>query len=114
MTVITPALFSFSPQCTLAKTLPDQMMYEIDRSRQPEQEPSLLEMVETALNSLHSATNSTEKGYFLLIEASRIDHAGHANDPAAHVFDVISQWPLSFLVALLRYFGSLDSLSSLV
>ncbi|WQF78423.1 Putative alkaline phosphatase, alkaline-phosphatase-like, core domain superfamily [Colletotrichum destructivum] len=66
-----------------------QMMYEIDRSRQPEQEPSLLEMVETALNSLHRATHCKEEGYFLMIEASRIDHAGHANDPAAHLFDTI-------------------------
>ncbi|KAK2064101.1 alkaline phosphatase [Colletotrichum caudatum] len=66
-----------------------QMMYEIDRSRQPEQEPSLLEMVETALNSLHRATHGKEEGYFLMIEASRIDHAGHANDPAAHLFDTI-------------------------
>ncbi|KAL0939490.1 alkaline phosphatase [Colletotrichum truncatum] len=66
-----------------------QMMYEIDRSRQPEKEPSLLEMVETALNSLHRATHCKEEGYFLMIEASRIDHAGHANDPAAHLFDTI-------------------------
>ena len=67
----------------------DQMMYEIDRSRQPEQEPSLLEMVETALNSLHRATSWSLRGYFLMIEASRIDHAGHANDPAGHVHDTI-------------------------
>ncbi|TDZ21784.1 Repressible alkaline phosphatase [Colletotrichum orbiculare MAFF 240422] len=67
----------------------DQMMYEIDRSRRPEEEPSLLEMVGTALNSLHRATHCKEEGYFLMIEASRIDHAGHANDPAAHLFDTI-------------------------
>ncbi|EMR63171.1 putative alkaline phosphatase protein [Eutypa lata UCREL1] len=67
----------------------DQMMYEIDRSRQPEKEPSLLEMVETALNSLDRATKWTWKGYFLMIEASRIDHAGHANDPAGHLHDTI-------------------------
>jgi alkaline phosphatase len=69
--------------------LVDQMMYEIDRSRKPEQEPSLLEMVETALNSLDRATKWSWKGYFLMIEASRIDHAGHANDPAAHLHDTI-------------------------
>ncbi|KAF2257815.1 alkaline phosphatase [Lojkania enalia] len=67
----------------------DQMMYEIDRSRKPEQEPSLLEMVETALVSLDRATKLTWRGYFLMIEASRIDHAGHANDPAAHLHDTI-------------------------
>lgn len=58
----------------------DQMMYEIDRKQVPQQEPSLLEMVETALNSLDRATKWGFKGYFLMIEASRIDHAGHAND----------------------------------
>lgn len=66
----------------------DQMMYEIDRSKK-QTEPSLLEMVATALNTLDSATADSEKGYFLMIEASRIDHAGHANDPAAHVHDII-------------------------
>lgn len=64
-------------------------MYEIDRSRQPQKEPSLLEMVETALTSLDRATKWSFKGYFLMIEASRIDHAGHANDPAAHLHDTI-------------------------
>jgi alkaline phosphatase len=65
------------------------MMYEIDRSRVPEQEPSLLEMVETALTSLDRATKWSWKGYFIMIEASRIDHAGHANDPAAHLHETI-------------------------
>ncbi|TLD05166.1 uncharacterized protein PgNI_09306 [Pyricularia grisea] len=66
-----------------------QMMYEIDRSRNPTQEPSLLEMAETAISALDRATSSGDKGYFLMIEASRIDHAGHANDPASHLFDII-------------------------
>lgn len=64
-------------------------MYEIDRSRQPEAEPSLLEMVQTAVTALDRATSCKKKGYFLMIEASRIDHAGHASDPAAHLFDTI-------------------------
>ncbi|EON95707.1 putative alkaline phosphatase protein [Phaeoacremonium minimum UCRPA7] len=70
----------------------DQMKYEIDRSRQPEdgeEEPSLLEMVQTSLNALHRATSCKKKGFFLMIEASRIDHAGHASDPAAHLFDTL-------------------------
>ncbi|RYP09935.1 hypothetical protein DL764_000977 [Monosporascus ibericus] len=66
----------------------DQMMYEIDRVRH-ETEPSLLEMVETALNTLDRATADSQRGYFLMIESSRIDHAGHANDPAAHLQDII-------------------------
>ncbi|KAF3037072.1 hypothetical protein E8E12_003424 [Didymella heteroderae] len=67
----------------------DQMMYEVDRQQNPQQEPSLLEMVETALNSLDRATKWGFKGYFLMIEASRIDHAGHANDPVGHLHDTI-------------------------
>ncbi|EJT72446.1 hypothetical protein GGTG_09312 [Gaeumannomyces tritici R3-111a-1] len=65
------------------------LMYEVDRARAPEREPSLLEMAETALNALDRATASGSKGYFLMIEASRIDHAGHANDPAAHLHDIV-------------------------
>jgi alkaline phosphatase len=67
----------------------DQMMYEIDRSKAPEKEPSLLEMTEAALGSLEQATRNSTKGFFIMIEASRIDHAGHANDAAAHVHDTI-------------------------
>jgi alkaline phosphatase len=65
------------------------MMYEIDRSKAPSEEPSLLEMSKAALASLDAATTNTTKGYFIMIEASRIDHAGHANDAAAHVHDVL-------------------------
>ncbi|CRK43151.1 hypothetical protein BN1723_019117, partial [Verticillium longisporum] len=66
----------------------DQLKYEMDR-KIDQDEPSLLEMVETSLNALHRATHCKEKGYFIMIEASRIDHAGHANDPAAHVHETI-------------------------
>ncbi|KAK7187928.1 alkaline phosphatase [Paraphaeosphaeria sporulosa] len=67
----------------------DQMMYEIDRSKAPEKEPSLLEMSKAALGTLDQATRASKKGYFIMIEASRIDHAGHANDAAAHVHDTV-------------------------
>lgn len=29
-------------------------------------------------------------GFFLMVEGSRIDHAGHANDAAAHVREVLA------------------------
>lgn len=67
----------------------DQMMYEIDRSKSPSKEPSLLEMTTAALASLDRATSNSTRGYFIMIEASRIDHAGHANDAAAHVHDTV-------------------------
>ncbi|KAJ1326847.1 alkaline phosphatase [Microdochium nivale] len=68
------------------------LKYEVDRAREQD-EPSLAEMVETALNALTLATTAVEDasspGYFLMIEASRIDHAGHANDPVAILHDAI-------------------------
>ncbi|KAM0271927.1 hypothetical protein ACHAQH_008907 [Verticillium albo-atrum] len=65
--------------------------YEIDRQQQPEadREPSLAEMTTAALNSLHRASHCKEKGFFIMIEASRIDHASHAHDSVAHLWDVL-------------------------
>ncbi|KAI9299918.1 alkaline-phosphatase-like protein [Cunninghamella echinulata] len=63
------------------------MAYEIDRDIT--KEPSLTEMSKKALDLLFDATSDSEKGFFLMIEGSRIDMAGHANDPAAHVHDTL-------------------------
>ena len=46
------------------------MSYEIDRD--PTEEPSLSEMSEKALKFLESATADSDKGFFLMIEGSRI------------------------------------------
>ncbi|CAG9989906.1 unnamed protein product [Clonostachys byssicola] len=69
----------------------DQLSYEVDRKAQPEdaREPSLSEMTTAALNALDRATGSKKKGYFMLIEASRIDHAAHAHDSGAHLWDTL-------------------------
>lgn len=63
------------------------MAYEIDRN--PEEEPSLLEMTQVAVDTLAGASEDNEHGFFIMIEASRIDHAGHANDAAGHVHDIL-------------------------
>ncbi|KAK6538935.1 hypothetical protein TWF694_010486 [Orbilia ellipsospora] len=60
--------------------------YKIDRD--PTMYPSLTAMAETAITALDIATRNSEKGFFLMIEGSRIDHAGHGNDPAAQVREV--------------------------
>lgn len=52
------------------------MAYEIDRDES--QEPSLSEMSEKALDILYTATKDKEKGFFLMIEGSRIDMAAHS------------------------------------
>ena len=64
--------------------------YEIDRVHVNDMYPSQAEMAELALNALSAATKDSDKGFFLMIEGSRIDHAGHANDPAAQVHEVLA------------------------
>ncbi|CAM1510185.1 Fc.00g005200.m01.CDS01 [Cosmosporella sp. VM-42] len=63
--------------------------FEIDRRNHNDVYPSLSEMAKTALRTLEKATADSDKGFFLMIEASRIDHAGHYNDPAAQVHEVL-------------------------
>lgn len=64
------------------------MLLEVDRA-QTNAQPSLLEMSRVAISSLTRATEDAEKGFFLMIEASRIDHAGHDNDPVSILHDGI-------------------------
>ncbi|KAJ5137601.1 Repressible alkaline phosphatase [Penicillium atrosanguineum] len=64
--------------------------YEVDRRYQNDKYPSLEEMTRTALTILSEATRDSEQGFFIMIEGSRIDHAGHGNDPAAQVHEVMA------------------------
>lgn len=62
--------------------------YDIDRDHK--EYPLLKEQVQLALKTLSAATADSENGFFLLIEGLRIDHAGHHNDPAAQVREVLA------------------------
>lgn len=64
--------------------------YEIDRRNMEDTFPSLEAMTKKALQSLSAATKNSDQGFFVMIEGSRIDHAGHANDPAAQVHEVLA------------------------
>ncbi|KJE97608.1 alkaline phosphatase [Capsaspora owczarzaki ATCC 30864] len=64
------------------------MNYEIDRN--PSQQPSLAEMVTKAIAILEDATKDSDQGFMLLVEGSRIDMAGHDNDPATEVRDILA------------------------
>lgn len=64
--------------------------YEIDRAHVSDVYPSQAEMARYALKTLAKATKDSDKGFFLMIEGSRIDHAGHANDPGAQVREVMA------------------------
>lgn len=51
------------------------MSYEIDRN--DKRQPSLREMTTKALSILNKASKDADRGFFLMIEGSRIDMAAH-------------------------------------
>ncbi|WP_260471837.1 alkaline phosphatase [Bacillus salinus] len=59
------------------------LTYEIDRV--DEEQPSLSDMTEFAIDVLQK----DEDGFFLMVEGSQIDWAGHGNDPTAAIHDVL-------------------------
>lgn len=63
---------------------PDHMSYEIDRDTV--WMPSLAEMTRKALALL----SQNPRGFFVMIEGSRVDHAAHDNDAATHVREVLA------------------------
>ncbi len=69
------------------------MSYDIDRDSLTE--PSLAEMTEKALELL----DGSPEGFFLVVEASRVDHAGHVNDAASAVRDMLA-YDRAFQVAV--------------
>lgn len=62
---------------------PGDMSFALDRD--PAKEPSLPEMAAKALALL----GPSRRGFFLMIEGSLVDHAGHANDPASHARELL-------------------------
>jgi alkaline phosphatase len=60
------------------------MLFEIDRKGS--QEPSLAEMTSKAFDVL----SKNENGFFLMVEAGRIDHAAHMNDIGTLLLDTLA------------------------
>ncbi|GMQ84013.1 MAG: alkaline phosphatase [Gammaproteobacteria bacterium] len=77
------------------------MQYEADRSRDTGGEPSLTEMTRKAIEVLQK----NKHGYFLMVEAARIDHAHHAGSAYRALTDTIE---LSNAVAAARTMTSTD------
>ena len=65
---------------------PSHMQFESDRANDPAGEPSLLEMTQFALAEMQKS----DRGYFLLIEAGRIDHAHHGSNAHRALVDTVA------------------------
>lgn len=64
----------------------DAMFYEIDRRTLAPDQPSLGEMTRKAIEIL----SQNPQGFFLFIEASKVDWASHANDPIGVISDLLA------------------------
>ncbi|MDQ4426920.1 alkaline phosphatase, partial [Thalassolituus sp.] len=62
------------------------MQYEADRENDIAGEPSIAEMTEAAINIL----DNNDKGFFLMVESGRIDHAHHAGNAAGALEDTLA------------------------
>lgn len=64
---------------------PDHMEYDADRARDIAGEPSLTQMTRAAITSLRR----NERGFFLMVEAGRIDHGHHAGNAYRALTDAV-------------------------
>jgi alkaline phosphatase len=64
----------------------DAMDYDMDRKALHPEQPSLAEMTKKAIDVL----SKNNKGFFLFVEASKVDWASHANDPVGVVSDSLA------------------------
>ena len=65
---------------------PSHMQFEADRENDPGGEPSLADMTELAIRQL----SLNEKGFFLLVEGGRIDHAHHFGNAYRALVDTVA------------------------
>lgn len=64
----------------------EDIAYEMDRKSLKPDEPSLAEMTRAAIQRL----SQSEKGFFLMVEGSKVDWAAHKNDPVGMISEVLS------------------------
>lgn len=65
---------------------PSHMKYEHDRSKNTSEEPSLTDMATKSVDLL----SRNKKGYFLMVEAGRIDHAHHDGNAYRALRDTVA------------------------
>ncbi len=69
----------------IALFTPSHLPYELDRKKD-NSSPSLAEITDKAIAVLAN----DDKGFFLMVEGGRIDHASHANDITATIYDTLA------------------------
>ena len=79
-------LLAFNGRRAWGLFAPDALAYEFDRKDFAPTEPSLAEMTSAAIGAL----SKNEKGFFLFVEASKVDWAAHDNDPTGVVSDLLA------------------------
>lgn len=69
---------------------PSHMQYEADRNNTDNGEPSIAEMTRFAIERLQAASAESGKGFFLMVEGGRIDHAHHAGNARRSLIDAVA------------------------
>lgn len=70
-----------------AALTPSHLQYEVDRVNLSPEQPSLADLTAKGIEVLEA---KSDEGFFMVVEAGRIDHASHANDVAAAVWDTLA------------------------
>ncbi|HWR29698.1 MAG TPA: alkaline phosphatase [Negativicutes bacterium] len=79
-------LLAFNGRKAWGLFAPDALQFDFDRKDLAPSEPSLAEMTSKAIETL----SKNEKGFFLFVEASKVDWAAHANDPIGVISDLLA------------------------
>ncbi|MGL5292126.1 MAG: alkaline phosphatase, partial [Vibrionaceae bacterium] len=64
------------------------MQYEINRPHQAKVEPSLSEMTHKAIELLNKEAQQQQKGFFLMVEGSKIDWVAHSNSVVTQLHEI--------------------------
>lgn len=67
---------------------PDDMAFDLDRAHFAPDQPSLAEMTHRAIDLLSRSEKGRKQGFFLFVEASKVDWAAHGNDPSGVISDL--------------------------
>jgi alkaline phosphatase len=69
---------------------PSHMEFEADRNSSGKGEPSIAEMTAVAIERLSRKSGESGKGFFLMVEGGRIDHAHHAGNAYRSLTDAVA------------------------